>query len=893
LTVSGTVTVPTPTNSTDAVTKAYADSIAAGINWHEACKYATAGVLPNTPTYSNGTNGVGATLTAGTTVRLNVDGANATTGNRVLVKNQATATQNGIYTVQVQGSVSAAWVLVRSTDADNSITGQVKAGDAVFVIDGSTNSNQGFILTSEGTGTNNAHILGTDSLTYTQFTGTSTLLAGAGLTKTGNTIDAVGTADRITVNADSLDIASTYVGQSTITTLGTITTGTWGSSATPIALASGGTNATNAAGARTNLGLVIGTNVQAYDAELAAIAGLTSAADALPYFTGSGTASTTTLTTFGRSLIDDVDASAARTTLGLVIGTNVQAYDADLTTLAGVTAAADNLPYFTGTSSASTTTLTTFGRSLIDDADASTARTTLGLVIGTNVQAYDADLAAIAALAGTSGLLKKTAADTWSLDTTTYMTTATPGTLTGSLTLRAGTATASTAPLYLTSGTNLTTAAAGAMEFDGTNLYFSPSTTRKTIAFTDSAITSSTFIGTTSVALNRSSGALTLAGITLTTPVLGVATATSINGLTITSSTGILTVTNLKTLSVSNTLTLAGTDSTTMTFPTTSATIARTDAANTFTGIQTMTSPAITTSLTTGSASFDLINTTATTVNFAGAATVLTIGASNATINLGSGSTGATVNIKGNLVIDGTTTTINSTTLTIDDKNIVLGADNTLDTAADGGGITLKGATDKTLNWVDATDAWTSSEHLNIASGKAYYINGTSVLNGTTLGTGITASSLTSFGATPTVASPILTLSTTTSITDGRIAWDSTADKIIVGDGVTAREFASSTLITNARVASYILVLGDKDKLVEMGVSSGNTLTVPPNGDVAFSIGTQITVIQTGSGQTTLTPGVGVTINGTPGLKTRAQWSAVTLIKRATNTWVATGDLSA
>ena len=101
------------------------------------------------------------------------------------------------------------------------------------------------------------------------------------------------------------------------------------------------------------------------------------------------------------------------------------------------------------------------------------------------------------------------------------------------------------------------------------------------------------------------------------------------------------------------------------------------------------------------------------------------------TPNIGA-ATGTSLVLSGDLTVNGTTTTINSTEITVDDKNLTLGSvASPTDAGADGGGITLKGATDKTLNWVDATDAWTSSEHINLASGKNYYLNGTLLKNAT------------------------------------------------------------------------------------------------------------------------------------------------------------------
>ena len=154
------------------------------------------------------------------------------------------------------------------------------------------------------------------------------------------------------------------------------------------------------------------------------------------------------------------------------------------------------------------------------------------------------------------------------------------------------------------------------------------------------------------------------------------------------------------------------------------------------------TSPAITTSLTTGSASFALLNTTATSVSAFGAATTLNMGAGTGTTTIAND-----LVVSGNLTINGTTTTINATTVSTDDINITLGdSASPSDATAAGGGITLKGTTDKTFTWSSGQVAWSSSEHIAVGQNKVYKIYGTEVLSATTLGSGVTGSSLTSVG---------------------------------------------------------------------------------------------------------------------------------------------------
>jgi hypothetical protein len=201
-----------PTQSTDLTTKAYVDSMSNGLDVKASVRAATTAniTLSNTQT---------------------VDGVALSVGDRVLVKNQSTGSQNGIYVV-----ASGSWT--RATDFDNSPDVEVSPGTFFFVEEGTTQADNGYVVSND-----TAITIGTTEITFSQFSGAGQITAGAGLTKSGNTLDVVGTADRITVATDSVDIASTYVGQTSITTLGTIATGTW--QGTIVAGQYGGTGVNN------------------------------------------------------------------------------------------------------------------------------------------------------------------------------------------------------------------------------------------------------------------------------------------------------------------------------------------------------------------------------------------------------------------------------------------------------------------------------------------------------------------------------------------------------------------------------------------------------------------------------------------------------------------------
>lgn len=199
---SGQAKIATPTDAAHIATKGYVDAARQGLDVKQSVRVASA-----TPVaIANG-------LEAGDTI----DGVTLVAGDRVLLMGQTSASENGIYVAVASGAAS------RSSDANGTAdTGELKPGTFTFVEEGTNNSDKGFVISTNGTIT-----VGSTAIAFTQFSGAGSFTAGDGLSQSGNTINVNVTSNRTAITADAIDISANYVGQSSITTLGTIGTGTW------------------------------------------------------------------------------------------------------------------------------------------------------------------------------------------------------------------------------------------------------------------------------------------------------------------------------------------------------------------------------------------------------------------------------------------------------------------------------------------------------------------------------------------------------------------------------------------------------------------------------------------------------------------------------------------
>jgi hypothetical protein len=262
----------TPTANGDAASKSYVDGVSQGLDIKEAVKVATTANITLSGTQT-------------------IDGVSVSADERVLVKNQSTATENGLYLCK-----ASSW-----TRTDDLAAGSDASSVFVFVDQGTVNSENGFVCTSS----KGSAVVDTNNLSFTQFSGAGQITASDGLSKSGNTLS-VDLKSNGGLVIESGEIAVDLAASSITNTL---------------AIGDGGTGATSASAARTALGLVIGTNVQAFDAQLSDIAGLTPTDS--NFIVGNGS-----------NFVLESGATA-RTSLGLAIGSNVQAYDADLDNLSG------------------------------------------------------------------------------------------------------------------------------------------------------------------------------------------------------------------------------------------------------------------------------------------------------------------------------------------------------------------------------------------------------------------------------------------------------------------------------------------------------------------------------------------------------------------------------
>ena len=294
---SGTITTA-PSASSDIVNKSYADSIASGVNFHAACNYATTAALPAN-TYNNGSSGVGATLTANAVGTLTIDSytfVSGDVGKRILVKNEATGANNGVYTLTTVGTAGAAYVLTRATDFDVSGTGvdQIDAGDLLLVLFGTVNDNTSWVQQTPLPIT-----IGSTSLVFIEFAAVQTYTAGTGLTLATNqfsitnigTAGTYGSASAVPVLVTNAQGQVTSVTNTTIAISGSAVTGDITGNAAnvtgTVAIANGGTGATTAGAALTSLGAYAASNPSGYTSNTGTVTSVAASVPAFLSVTGS------------------------------------------------------------------------------------------------------------------------------------------------------------------------------------------------------------------------------------------------------------------------------------------------------------------------------------------------------------------------------------------------------------------------------------------------------------------------------------------------------------------------------------------------------------------------------------------------------------------------------
>ena len=321
-----------PTADADAANKGYVDGVAQGLDVKDSVVATTTANGTLASAFANGQT---------------IDGVSLSTNDRILIKDQNTATENGIYKVNASGA---------PTRVDDLATGADAAGAFVFVEQGTVNAENGFVCTSN----KGSAVVGTNNLAFSQFSGAGQITTADGLQKTGNTIsvDLKANGGLVIESAEvAVDLAASSI------------TGT-------LAIGDGGTGATSASAARTALGLAIGTNVQAFDAQLADVAGLTPSDSG--FIVGNGS----------NFIIES--GTTARASLGLTIGTDVEPHSDKLTELAtmaqntadaladltntevaildGATVSTSELNIMDGDTSATSTTLALADRMVMNDA---------------------------------------------------------------------------------------------------------------------------------------------------------------------------------------------------------------------------------------------------------------------------------------------------------------------------------------------------------------------------------------------------------------------------------------------------------------------------------------------------------------------------------------------